>query len=314
MKALNFNKNLIIYTIFFSLLILLSNIAHALVDYTDTEEFSAPSRKVQKRAPRITKRSAPRRRSSSGGKKYFEFASVFSNAKYVAAEREGKVDRVDLNMRINTDYKFFVDLSYPMYSGKISDDQTDTSFQAGNPKMLIGLNWFQFGSSADALAIDFLGGVSFKGKSEFAAKRTDKHVGISTSKRIQQVGLTLGYNYTFTGSPDEVDASDIGNIQSLYAEIGVIVSSDILFMLRAENFTIGASDDDGRALRLENDIKYSVIKPQMKLRMSQAVDLVMEASFRMRRPKSEELSTSLGVWDLNSAYGNTLGAGLNISI
>ncbi len=298
-----------------SLFIFGSSYTSALVDYTDSSDYQ-PIKSSVKRAPkpRITKRAAPSGRRSSGGKKYFEFSSIFSNTDYKAAEKEGKFDRLDLKSRINTDYKFFLDLSYPMYSGRISSNQKDTSYQGGNPKLVLGLNWFEFGQGSEALSIDMHAGVALEGSSEFAAKRTDKILGISSSKRISNVGLSFGMDYTFTGSSKDESAVDIGNIQSLYLETGIIVSSDIVFVIRAQNITINSSNDLIRENRLKEDIKYSVIEPKMKLRMSSMVDLIMQASFRMRRPKSEELSTGLGVWDLNGAYGNSIGAGLEIKI
>ena len=314
MRALKSQKKSFVKTLLSISSLVLTTQVLALVDYTDSSEYRTTQPSVKKSAPRITKRARPSKRGNTGGKSYFEFSSIFSNSKYQAAQREGKFDRLDLNAKINTDYKFFLDLSYPMYSGRISSEQKDTSYQGGNPKMIIGLNWFEFGNGADALSIDMLAGLTFKGSSEFASKRTDKIVGVSTSKRIYNVGLSFGLNYTFTGSSDEVEAVDIGNIQSLFVEAGIIISPDIAFMLKAENIQIKASNDLGRSNRLEENIKYSVISPKMKLKMSHAVDLIMQASFRMRRPKSEELSTGLGIWDLEGAYGNSIGAGLEINI
>ncbi len=301
-------SNYIVTTIF----LFLSFNSYSLVDYTDYDDTPTPrKRSVRKSSPVVSKAKAKTSsRAQGSSRKYIDFQASFSHAEYDTSERSGKYDRLDLKATLATNYDFYVDVEYPMYSGRISETQVDTSYQAGNPLLVVGLNWLQFGG----IHLDMEAGARFKGSSEFASQRTDKILGVSSSKRFNNVALSFGYHYTFTGSSDSETESDIGNISRVKFEAGWVVSSDIALMIKAQNTTINASDDLGRVNRLDESIKFSTITPRLQLRMAPSVKLFMQATFRMRRPKLALTSSNLGLWHVDGLYGNTLSAGLGFDI
>ncbi len=296
--------------------LLFTSYSYSLVDYTDYDASSVrTSRKSVKRSAKnnsISKRRTARR--STSGKKYLDFSTSFSNSKFDTISRSGKFDRLDFKASMATDYDLYLDVEYPMFSGRVYNDQDETSYQAGNPLVLMGLNWLQFGGRGEALNLDLEVGFRLSGSGEFASGRTDKIIGVSTSKRLGNVGLSFGYHYIFTGTSDKELESDIGNIAKVAFEAGWVVSSDIAFMIKAQNISLSKSDDLGRAIRLNETIKYSTITPKLQLQLASSVKMFMQAVFRMRRPKQEFLSGNLGLWHLDGLYGNSLSAGLGFDI
>lgn len=283
----------------------------ALVDYTEPSSYS-PAAPVQRKAARITKKTkAPRRQSSQ---KFLELMATFKSQSFKSNSGEAKVSTINVDGHIQTNYDLYLDFSLPMHSGKLSEDQVGSSYQKGNPKVILGLNWLQFGSAERALTLDIYGGGIFSSSSDFATQRTDKIVGISTSKRFYNFGFGLAYELNLTGTSKDQLEQDIGNIQQLKAQIGWLVSNDIRFILNANNVKISESTDAGRSSRLDQAVKYAYIKPEVVLTLSPGVDFHMMALFLTRRPKQGLVSTDAKLWSLDGFYGNSLSAGLNISI
>jgi hypothetical protein len=289
---------------------------YALVDYTDPDDsVSAPAPKA--RSVQRVKRRAPKRANSGG--RFLDILTSYKSQRFDVENTEGKVreekvSTLQIDGRIQTNYDLYLDFSFPMHSGKISADQAETSFQKGNPKVLLGMNWLQFGDAQRALTMDLYGGATFASSSDFASKRTDKIVGLSTSKRFFNFGFGLSYELNLTGSSDDSQEQDIGTIQQLKAQIGWLVSQDIRFVVNANTIKISESNDLGRSNRLEEAIKYAYIKPEVILTLSPAVNLHMMATFQSRRPKTESVSTDAKLWSLEGFYGNSLAAGLNFSM
>jgi hypothetical protein len=292
---------------------------HALVDYTDSSDYSAPAVKTRaKSVKRVSKRAAPRKRQSSGAR-FLELKTTYMSQNFDVVNTEGqnieeKVSTIQLDGRIDTAYDVYLEFSLPMHSGRIETNQQETSFQKGNPKVLLGLNWLQFGAAQTALGLDIYGGAVFSSDSEFASKRTDKIVGLNTSKRFFDFGFGLNYELALTGSSDDSLEQDIGTIQQLKAQLGWMVSSDIRFVVTANTVKIAKSNDEGRVNKLEKDIKYAYIKPEVILALSPNIDFHMMATFQSRRAKNELISTSAKLWNLEGFYGNSLAAALNLSI
>lgn len=285
----------------------------ALVDYTDDVSPSAPA--IKRAAPvsarKVTRRKAPRR---SSGPSNIELKTSFASHEYKTETEDRKVESITLDGHLQTDYNIYLDFAFPIYTGKLSKEQTETSYQKGNPELIVGLNWLEIGGGQDALTFDVYGGLRFGQKSDFASERTDKIVGVETAKRFFDFALNLGYEMHFTGSSKNNDEQDIGNIGHLKAQLGWLVSQDIRFIVNAGNVGISDSNDEGRTNRLEKKIKYSYIQPEMVLTMGPGVYLNMKALFQSRRPKREEVSNQSKLWSLPGVYGNSLAAGLNISI
>lgn len=300
-----------------SIIISLSTLnTYALVDYTDPDDtVSAPTQRA--RSVQRVKRRAPRKAKTGG--KFLDIMTSFKSQRFDVENDQGniveeKVSTIQIDGRIQTNYDLYLDFSFPMHSGKVNPEQTETSFQKGNPKALLGMNWLQFGNAERALTMDIYGGAIFSSSSEFASKRTDKIVGLNTSKRFFNFGFGLNYELNLTGSSDDSEEQDIGTIQQLKAQIGWLVSRDIRFVVNANTVKISKSTDQGRSNRLEQDIKYAYIKPEVILTLSPGIDLHMMATFQSRRPKTELVSTDAKLWSLEGFYGNSLAAGLNFSI
>ncbi|MCR9204934.1 MAG: hypothetical protein NXH75_10170, partial [Halobacteriovoraceae bacterium] len=188
-----------------------------------------------------------------------------------------------------------------------------TGFQAGNPEVILGFNWLQFGKKADLATVDLFGGLSFGQKdSDFATERTDKIVGISTAKRFHTLAVGLGYEYRMTGTGSENEMR-IGNISKLSASLGWVVSKDIRFLVEGSTFKIGRGNDEFANFILDEDISFSSVKPQLQLKIGPMIDLTLGAQFRTRRLKQGAL-TSARLWGLDAAYGNSVFSGLSFSI
>lgn len=306
-------------TLFLALLTLNS---FALVDYSDPAENMSQTPAVQT-APRVQKvgpTSAKKSQSSQGSffSNYLEFSSSFASHKYNVNSEVGsyskKYESLDLKGQISTDYDVFLAFEQSFYSGKSSNDGQNVSNERGNPLIILGFNWLEFGSPSEALTIDLTLGARLSTKGEFATTRTDKLIGFETSKRFYNVAFGFGYDYILTGPAKEISEMDIGNISNLYAKLGVVVSGDIKFLLTAVNSEVKASDDTNRESYLKKSIKYSYVKPEIVLTMGRSVDLSLGAVFQTRRPKQENIKDNLNLWSQTGLYGNSLMAGLGFSL
>lgn len=306
-------KKIILAFSFFSL-----TQSFALVDYTEEEAFvpqSSGAASVANKAPAPRSVTKPKRGASSGGPSL----GISMGASYGTQDVElegttGKVDMMGFDAQFQTRYNVFMSVSY--YQAKSSDASLvseDTGFQAGNPEVILGFNWLQFGKKADLATVDLFGGLSFGQKdSDFATERTDKIVGISTAKRFHTLAVGLGYEYRMTGTGAD-DEMRIGNISKLSASLGWVVSRDIRFLVEGSTFKVGKGNDEFAASNLDEDISFSSVKPQLQLKIGPMIDLTLGAQFRTRRLKQGTL-TSARLWGLDAAYGNSVFSGLSFNI
>ena len=77
--------------------------------------------------------------------------------------------------------------------------------------------------------------------SELASSRTDKIFGIESVKRFYTFALGLGYRLYMTGTPEDDQEVDIGNIQKLYTLL-VDGFHDISFEVEGAVYNIGNSN------------------------------------------------------------------------
>lgn len=289
--------------------------AHALVDYTEKEAFvpqqSGASATAQK-APVSRSVTKPKRQARGAGLGLELNSGVsFGTQDIEVGATNGKASTMGFDAQIQTRFNVFMAASYFQMK---SDDRalapSSNSFQKGNPELLIGFNWLQFGRPQDLATVDLYGGLSFGQKgSDFATSRSDKIVGVSTAKRFHTIGLGLGYEMRLTEEPESGELS-IGNISKLSASLGWVVSNDIRFLVEGSSYTVGSSDS---ASGLQEDVKFAILKPQLQLKLSPLVDLSLGATLRTRRLKDETL-TGARLWNIQGAYGSGLFAGLSINI
>ncbi len=295
----------------------------ALVDYTETRSFT-PKNSGAKRARKapstqsssttsLSSRSQSSGRARSG---FFSAALNYQNNDVKVGQYSGNVSSVGISTHFETPYNIFLDASYSQ--GKLSDDlgnistSENTGLQSGNPEVMLGFNWLEFGAAQEAAHIDLLAGARIgQSDSDFATQRTDKMFGVTTAKRFYNFALGLGYQMTITGDSDETELS-IGNISKLSASLGWVVSPDIRFMVEANSYSIGRSTEN-TTYKLEEKTKVSVISPKLILGISPLVDLSLGAHFSSRRLQNDKL-LGAKLWNLDGLYGNSLYVKMGINL
>lgn len=291
--------------------------AFALVDYTEEEAFvpqSSGAASVAKKAPAPRSVTKPKSSAKSGPGLGISMGTSYGAQDVELEGKTGKVEMLGFDAQFQTRYNVFMSVSY--YQAKSTDSaivSEQTGFQSGNPEVVLGFNWLQFGKTADLATVDLYGGLSFGQKdSDFATERTDRIVGISTAKRFYSLALGLGYEYRMTGT-GAADEMRIGNISKLSASLGWVVSRDIRFLVEGSTFSVGRGDDENASLVLEENVQFSTVKPQVQLKIAPMIDLTLGAQFRTRRLKQGTL-TNARLWGLDAAYGNSVFTGLSLNI
>ncbi len=305
--------------VFFIITGLLSSFnAHGLVDYSETEAVApAPAPKAKARPRAVSKRSAPK--ASSSGPSYspsgmFELGMTYKSIDVKSDDTTGKVNVMEVKGHLATNFNIFLDFKYWQASTDIESLTTNSGSQEGNPEVLVGFNWLQFGGGDDGTSVDLLFGGRFSSSSELASSRTDKIFGIESVKRFYAFALGLGYRLYMTGTPEDEAEVDIGNIQKLYATFGWMVSHDISFEIEGAVYNIGNSDSTTRASVLKTKESFGTISPKVNLQLGSMVALGLGATFRTDKVSDTESLIGARLWDMSGAYGSSIHAGLNISI
>ena len=180
--------------------------------------------------------------------------------------------------------------------------------------MVLGLNWLEFGSGADSGNISFIFGyVMGQENSSFAHSRSDKIVGVETSKRFYDFALGLGYRFMMTGSPASEQEMDIGNIGQLIGSIGWMATPDIRFVVEAGTYSIASNPSSAHNKRLLEGVSFCYASPSVLLGISTFVQLELGGVFRSKRVKGDDLIDAR-LYNLKGAYGNSVFSGLNMSI
>jgi len=280
-----------------SLFILLTTKAFALVDYTESSSEPKTLPKTNYSTQRL-----------NNDTRSLAWKSEFSlSANYESSQIESnKYGFVNLNTHFQTPFNMYLDLSYWSASSKEGN-------QKGNPKIIMGLNWFKFGSSSDEAKIDFIAGAKLSGNSKLASSRTDKIFGIETTKRFGTFGVGLGYDITLTGASKNDLEMDIGNIHRIVVSGGWMVSNDIQFEMEAENFRILEGSTD-KSISLSKEVTFSTLTPKLNLSLAPAVNLELGARFRMNKPATSQDLKLAKLYDVHGAYTNSMFAGLGISL
>ena len=254
------------------------------------------------------------------GEKMFSFQSGFLSTNIDVGEKSGRIDTFAFDARVDTPYQIWGQASYWLASSQNQDIATDSSQQGGNPDLRLGLNWLNIGPAAYAARVDIYGGVSLAAKdSEFGSTRTDKIVGLSTSKRFERFVAGLGGELVLTGSPDIEQEMKIGNITKLSGLLGLVVSDDIRLAFEAATYKILDGDEDKsnpNRLRLMDPISFSVLSPRIMLGLASMVELSIGAHLRTKNPSSdvEQNLLQARIFQIPGAYGNAVTAGLGFSL
>lgn len=282
---------------------LISANAWALVDYSEPVEGGKSSSASNKSMQKIPSAS------SGGGAKGLTWKADYSLiTNYESMEIAGnKYGVINIGAHVQTPANIFLEASY----WKASSDEGS---QNGNPKFIIGFNWLRLGSPSDEARLDIYGGARLSSSSKIGTSRTDKIVGVETTKRFGTFGLGIGVDHTITGRAKNADEKAIGNITRIVVSGGWMVSNDIQFEIEAENFKIAEASDTSKANRLSEKASFSTLSPKFNLGLSSAINLEMGARFRMKKAKEDADLMAARVFDLHGANANSLFAGLNFTI
>lgn len=277
--------------------------AHALVDYSETvgtpEEKNVAARSTQKLS---------KPQSNSGARSLSWKADWSLTTNYESLEiGSNKYGVINVGTHIQTPMNVYFDASYWNASG-------DEGSSSGNPKLILGFNWLRFGNPSEEARLDIYAGAKLASSSILGSSRTDKIIGVETTKRFGTFGLGIGYDMTLVGKPKRAEDNAIGNIGRIAISGGWMVSNDIQFEVEVESFTINKAKDESRTNRLREKASFSTISPKLNLGLAPAVNLELGARFRMKKAKDESNLMAAKVFDLHGANSNSLFAGLNFTI
>ncbi|WP_412469600.1 MULTISPECIES: hypothetical protein [unclassified Halobacteriovorax] len=264
-------------------------------------------------APARSERSVSRAQTSSSSSDFWAFLPEYYDFSlgYVANKSfitDENINFVNFNLKMGFAHGIFIDLS-----ARGAQSLETSEFEQANSGVKLGFNWLEIGNDYNKLIIDTYLGMRFKGDSEFSTQRNDRLLGVSTEKRFGAVALGVDYERVFADTLDNDEEMAVGDISHIKANLGIMVSHEIQFLLTYGEVKVSSSDFF-TANSLNSDLKYSYLMPQMFLRMSRSVRLNMGAGFQVSRPDTSVLNETTKLWDLPVLYGNTLFAGLNLSI
>lgn len=287
--------------------------AFSMADYSDDDR-PMPTRKTRPKS-RIKKLSsrAPQKKSSRRSKVFSDF-EVSSNYEAISYG-DNKVSKMNMNLHFQTPYNFYIDAEYfTIQSDSLDDNLLDTSYQRGNPKAVLGLQWLEFGKADNKVNLDLLIGLSYKSSSPYSSSSTDQIIGLQTMKRFYNMAIGLNYLIRKTGNPTDESQMSVGNISTFGAEFGYMVSNDIQFSLMAKSISIKKSSNLERSLILDKNISFSYVMPKLTLGIGRFISVELGAIFQTDRVKNTANLLPARLWDLKGLYGNSIFAGLNITI
>ena len=184
----------------------------------------------------------------------------------------------------------------------------------GNTTAVLGMKWLQ--QTDTGAGLDILVGSTFGTKgSELAASRSDKHVGMVTTKRFGPAVLGLGYTLTMTGAPRSSEEMAVGNIRKAHALLGLPLGGKMNILFEAGAYRIAASPSGDMAasvLRLKEKVSFGYLSPKILFALgNSAFRLHLGGIFRTKRLKDDNL-LSARLWELEGSYGNSVFGGLDV--
>jgi len=291
--------------------------SYALVEYDDASAQGIPRAAARKvKAPRSIKRnSAPSRSSSSMGKGMFSLNMGYKSLDVSDKFGEGSVNQYYFNAHFATPFNIYLDAKHWMGSSSSPSISSDSSTQQGNPEVKVGFNWLKIGTASDLASVDLIAGLRLaQSSSTLATGRTDQVYGVETTKRYQNFVIGLGYLMTLTGTSDNQEELDIGDIKTIMASIGWRATEDIGFALELASSKISESEDQDRQYTLGESISFGYISPKLMLGISPLINLEMGALFRTKKPRVDGDILRARLWDQKGLYGNSLYSSLNFSL
>lgn len=307
-------KNLKVFS--FLSFIFASNL-YALVDYTEPETSrptgvkgptaAVPAQQVKRVAPKTSV-------SNATNMAHINFGLGHEALDVSTGERSGKVGLNHFYTHFQTNYDLFLSASFWTANSDDAPVTEQSSSQNGNPEVILGFNWLKFGRPHELATIDLFVGHSFRSSSDLGSSRNDMIAGIETSKRFHDFFLGLGYEFQMTGTPEDSLEADIGNIQKLTASLGWRATADIQFIIEGESVTVRPSEDSSHPISLDEELSFASITPKLGLGLRPYFQLELGARFQTQEVKDAGQLYQTRLWNMGGAYGNSIFAGLNISI
>lgn len=297
------------------ILTLFLNPLHALVDYTDSDEVAvAPrtERPAQARSVKKARRGSSASRSS--GPKMFVLRSGYEMINVKMGNTNGTVNKGVFDAHFETPYDIYLDAKMWMATSSDKDLASSSDFSPGNPEFKLGLSWIRFGDPSELASVDLFAGVSIGNSGEyFATSRTDKILGVESSKRFYQFLLALNFELRLTGTPSDIDEVDIGVLQHLGGGIGWFLTPDIQLLLHGGTYRIGEGSEE-REKSLRQKLSFGYVGSLLNLGISPLINIELGAVFRTKRIKNNMELLGAKLWDIKGAYGNSLYANLKFAL
>ena len=304
----------------------------ALVDYSDSSQFKPKGKRTSGVKARKGKRSkasarsvrSTSKRSSKGSKPrgmgIFNLSTGMESISVHGSTENSKVGLYRMSGHFQTFHNIYFDSSYWYASSSSEEFASMEGSKSGNPTLKIGLNWLQMGGATDLAMVNLIGGVMLpQDDAIFASSRTDKLVGIETSKRFGSFVFGMGYELRLTGTPGDEKEMDLGSIHGVKAALGWTVSPDIRFLLEADRYrvlskTYDSSEENIHPLALDRELVFAHLTTKLFLGLGPFIEMALGARFRTSSPTEGEVPLAARLWDLPAGYGNSIFTSLNISI
>lgn len=298
--------------------------AFSLVEYAE-DSAPAPARKRSRPSPRVKRKAAPRAvsqssasSSRSSGKSWmnmFELKSQYIAEDVNMGEDTAKVTKYNFDLHAKLTSSIKADIKYQMISSKNETLSSTSQSQKGNPEVVFGLNWINFGERGNRTNVDVLVGHRWGVTgSEFASSRNDFILGVQTFKSIGPFALGLGYTVDLTGNPQSASESYIGNIQTLKASLGWMVSSEIRMAVHASRINVQQSGTEENYNILNNDIEFTIINPELSLSLGPMVDLTFGGHFRSQSEEFQSGYEDIRLPQYIALWGNSIYTGLDFAL
>jgi hypothetical protein len=218
-----------------------------------------------------------------------------------------KVGLANFNTHFQTPFNFYFDLNY--WHAKDGSQQN-----AGNPKVILGFNWFKFGNPNDEAQLNLYFGGRFKSNSNLGSSRNDKIFGVETTKKFGVFGLGVGYEYNMASTPSNLSDLAIGNFHHFEISGGWMATNDIQFEVTADVYRVLPSSDGSSVNKLSNELSFSTLSPKMNLQLFKSVSFELGARFQTKKAKSNSDLKTAKLLDTKGIYSNSVFSGLNFSI
>lgn len=239
----------------------------------------------------------------------FQFSTQFSSFNVAPHIRD--VNRMNkYNLMLNYQYlkHIYVNLDLPFLSADIFKSVTHNELNLVNPKILLGINWFNLGSVGRSTSVDLFLGMIPKVDNDLSSSRVDQFVAFQSKRLLGSLCVTLEGEYRFNGDRAAATEIKIGNSSQFSLGVSYQATSDILFSIKANSLFIKSVTDEKVSNVLKNDIKTTTLTPELLLTLGRLWNVALGGNFSTyssMRSKTYNIY-DMKLWDIDSVYGNSI--------